>query len=420
MNDPHERVLVVDDSARDRKLLRASLEREGFHVQEARDGVEALDLLRQTPADSVVSDILMPRLDGYRLCSEVRKDPALRHVRFVMHTSSYTSPADEQLAYRFGVDAFLKKPAPGEDIAAALRAPRRERPADGPEREIEQLTRMSQYSDALVRKLDQKNRELEQTTARLAAINSELERANAELERRVHERTAQLEIANRELEQFSEAVAHDLRAPVRAIAAYGAALSAECCDVLNERCKMMLERIPAAAQKMEHIIAELLNLSRVGRSELQMRDIDLSAMAEEVVTELRERDPARHVDVQIQPGLHARADAALLRIALENLLNNAWKFTSRAQNARIEVGRETDGRFFVRDNGAGFAPEQAARLFEPFVRLHDAGKFPGTGIGLATVRRVLNRHGGAVGANGAPNRGAYFWFSLPGGTPSAS
>lgn len=239
---------------------------------------------------------------------------------------------------------------------------------------------------------------------------------NLELEQRVRERTAALEAANRELEAFSYSVSHDLRAPVRSISGFSQALLEDYGDKLDAEGRQYLQLASAAGARMNRLIDDLIQLSRTSRAELRRRPVDLTALATQVVLELQKRDPSRVVDVAIEPGLRAEGDEGLLRIALENLLGNAWKFTAHQAHARIEVGASDakgSRQFFIRDNGAGFNMAHAGRLFGVFQRLHSQEEFPGTGIGLATVRRIFARHGGKVWAEGKPNEGATFYFSLP-------
>ncbi|CAN5662115.1 hypothetical protein BH11MYX1_BH11MYX1_57760 [soil metagenome] len=230
------------------------------------------------------------------------------------------------------------------------------------------------------------------------------------LERRVRERTSELEDANRELETFSYTVSHDLRAPLRAINGFGSALG-EYEHLLDEQGKHYLARIRVATERMANLIDDLLALARIGRVKLTLSIVDMSAMAREVIDELREPDTERDVAVEIESGLAARADARMLRIVLQNLLGNAWKFTSKTSAARIWVGRTSEG-FFVRDNGAGFDMAYVGKLFAPFQRLHTPADFEGNGIGLATVQRISRRHGGVIEADSAPGQGARFVFKL--------
>jgi len=250
-------------------------------------------------------------------------------------------------------------------------------------------------------------------------------RMKADLERRVTERTTELQAVNRELEAFSYSVSHDLRAPLRAIDGFSQALLEDYAERLDEQAKDYLNRVRAATQRMGYLIDDMLTLSRVTRVEMQRGTVDLSALAADVFAELQKSEPQRKVDWRIEPGLIAQGDAQLLRVALVNLLGNAWKFTGKTANAKIEFGAmrnapipNTQGApdfapsFFVRDNGAGFDMTYAGKLFGAFQRLHLTSEFPGTGIGLATVQRIIHRHGGRVRAEGAVGKGATFYFSL--------
>ncbi|MBX7186792.1 MAG: PAS domain S-box protein [Vicinamibacteria bacterium] len=244
---------------------------------------------------------------------------------------------------------------------------------------------------------------------------AEILKLNAELEQRVAERTARLDEANRELEAFSYSVSHDLRAPLRGIDGFSRIVQEDYASRLDDEGRDSLARIRAAAQRMSQLIEDLLKLSRIGRAELSREPVDLSDLALAVASELRQHEPGRVVEVVVQDGLKAQGDPRLLRVLLENLLGNAWKFTGRTERARIDIGAETGSvatTYFVRDNGAGFDEAYAAKLFGAFQRLHGAEEFPGTGIGLATVQRIVRRHGGRVWAKGAVGQGATFWFDL--------
>lgn len=240
-------------------------------------------------------------------------------------------------------------------------------------------------------------------------------RMNDELEKRVTERTAQLEAANKELETFSYSVSHDLRSPLRSIDGYSQILLEDYSELLPAEGRGYLERVRIAAQRMSELIDDLLKLARVSKSAVQLEQVDLSEMVESITSELKQQQPERILAISITPDLEVNADRRLMRIVLENLLNNAWKFTSKKDQAVIEFGRQSkDGKpaFFIRDNGAGFDMAYAEKLFGVFQRLHSVNEFPGTGVGLATVHRILKIHGGEIWAEGKVGEGAAFYFTL--------
>jgi PAS domain S-box-containing protein len=251
----------------------------------------------------------------------------------------------------------------------------------------------------------------------LKQAESEARRLAAELETRVRNRTAELEASNKELDAFAYTVSHDLRAPLRSLHGFSQALQDDYNDRLDDAGREYLRRLQANVARMGHMIDDLLNLSRSTRVELLRCDVDLGSMAHEVAEELAAADPGRHVAVVVRDGLHAHADPQLLRLLLQNLMANAWKFTGRISHPVVEVGRcERDGQtlFLVRDNGAGFDMQYADKLFTAFQRLHPAAEFEGTGIGLAIVARIVHRHGGRIFAEAVPDEGATFYFSLEG------
>lgn len=259
--------------------------------------------------------------------------------------------------------------------------------------------------------------ELLQALANTTAVAMENIGIYTRLEQRVKERTQQLELANRELETFSYTVSHDLRSPITAILGFAQLLNETLGETAPPEVRGYCDRIVQQSFRMNGLIHDLLRLSKVAQTELTRQPLDLTALAQDIVGKLKADDPRRHPEVIIPERLVANGDRELVRIMLENLFSNAWKYSSKVAAPRIEFGCKTDAMkgpvFFVRDNGAGFDPRKAARLFGPFQRLHAQDEFPGVGVGLATVQRIVNKHGGRVWAEGEVNEGATFYFTLP-------
>ncbi len=254
-----------------------------------------------------------------------------------------------------------------------------------------------------------------QDITEMREAQEQVRRLNTSLERRVAERTAELTAANQELDSFAYAVSHDLRAPLRAMNGFSEALIEDCSDQLDETARGYLNQIVLASARMGELIEGLLVLSRCTRGQIERQSVDLSALAESLLEELRRAEPERQVSQEIQPGLRLEADPRMIEVLMRNLLENAWKYTGQTEQAmiRIQAG-EIDGQasIAIEDNGAGFDPDHSERLFKAFQRLHRQDEFPGTGIGLATVQRIVHRHGGRIQAEGQTGVGARFAFTL--------
>lgn len=397
---PGLRVLVVDDDRSGRRLLARVLADQGHAVGEAADGVEALGALKNGHYDAVVCDLMMPRMDGYRLCQEIRRTKPLKDLPIVVYSATFSSKEDLQLAKDMGADLALGKPASAEEIAQAVRVAAARPAGDGSRRVLDESAVMKEYNEALVRKL-------EKTASDLRALNEQLEE-------RVRARTEALQAANRDLEAFSHSVSHDLKGPLRRVQMYAARLQGRLAAGLDAEAAGWLEGVKKESGAAGALIDSLLALSQARSAELRRSEVDLSALARAILADLREQEPGRDVEALIPPGLKARGDPALLRSVLSNLLENAWKYTAGRADARIELGHRPlpdEDVFFVRDNGVGFDPGQKDRLFKPFQRLDE--RFQGTGLGLATAARVIERHGGAVWCEAREGQGATFYFSLP-------
>ena len=265
-------------------------------------------------------------------------------------------------------------------------------------------------------KRDQALKALEESESHQRHLAQQLAEVNRNLERHVRDRTAELEIANQHLEAFSYSVSHDLRGPLQSIVGYSEIIAQQFGEALGAKGRELLHRVYTGALRMGELIDGLLSLSGVIKAEFNRVPIDLTALAEEVAREIQEREPNRSVEFAIESGMLVVGDPALIRAVLANLIGNAWKFTAKSTGPRIEIGKQSDECetiFFVRDNGAGFEMKQAEKLFGIFERLHKQEEFPGTGIGLATVKRIISKHGGRVWGEGRLNQGATFFFTLP-------
>ena len=258
-------------------------------------------------------------------------------------------------------------------------------------------------------------RQDEEVLNALIDSQTEIQRMNADLEARVAERTRQLEAANRELEAFAYAVSHDLRAPLRSLSGFSQILRESASTELDEKSLHYLGRIHESSQRMSSLIEDLLKLSRITRAEFSVREGNLAQIANDAAAAIRERQPERHVELKVAPDMPIIGDLRLLRIAMDNLLDNAWKYSALTDRPCIEVGSENrngETAYFVRDNGVGFDMQYAGKLFAPFQRLHSDAQFQGTGIGLVTVQRIIARHGGRIWVEAALNAGATFYFTL--------
>jgi len=412
-------LLVVDDSTRNRKLLRAGLENAGHIVLEAANGREALQVLDRERVDAVISDILMPMMDGFRLCREIRRcGRPYATLPFILYTATYNSPSDRHLAETVGADDYLLKPAPMQVILQAVREAQRKVRAQGarpsPTDEIDVL---EQYNAALVRKLEERNAQLQQSLTDQQAAHQHILELNQYLEMRVEQRTAALDAANKELESFSYSVAHDLRAPLRHISGFADMVREIAGNQLNEECRGFIDKIMGAAKRMDQLIMDLLAFARTARTELAVCETDLESVLDEALQAVHNEIRGRDIQWKREPLPKVRGDPALLRQVFINLISNAIKYTRPRPLAVIEIGyrpgRAHEIVLFVRDNGVGFDMRFAGNLFGVFQRLHGASEFEGTGIGLANVQRIVARHGGRVWAESAVDRGATFYFTLP-------
>jgi two-component system NtrC family sensor kinase len=385
-----KKILTVDDSLTYLHEVAAQLRQEGYDVIPARSGEEALELLSVQSVDCILLDLVMPGLSGQETCRRIKGSTAWRDIPLIMHTA-----LEEQAAMIEGINAgaddYISKSSDLEVLCARVRAQLRRRQFEDENRSIrEQLLQ----------------KEVEVVAANSARELAEIRATFVD----------ELRSKNIELEAFSYSVSHDLRAPLRSIDGFSKLLLDDHAGQLDAEGHEYLQLVRESAQRMSALIDDLLLLSRVGRADLSRDPIDLSGIAKGVAEGLNENDPDREVQWCIAGQLLVEADSGLMRVVFDNLLSNAWKFTAKVPAARIEVGTDQQEGvtvFFVRDNGAGFNMEYAEKLFSPFLRLHTEAEFAGTGIGLATVHRIVDRHGGRIWAESSVDHGATFYFTLP-------
>ena len=406
------KVLVAEDSATQAQRLRYLLEQQGYQVSVAANGRLALEMARQLTPAVVISDVVMPEMDGYELSRRMKADPALGDIPVILVTS-LSDPQDVIRGLECRADNFIVKPYDERYLLSRVqfvlinREMRRTHEAgmgvevyfNGQKHfitadRLQILNLLLSTYDAAI----QRNKELERSQEELRLLNT------------------RLEVLNQELESFSYSVSHDLRAPLRHIEGYVAMLLEDTQDKLSSEAQRYLKVISDATGEMGELIDDLLAFSRAGRAEMQETRVDLDVLVPQAIRDLEMATRGRNIAWTI-PALPAvKADPSMLKQALANLLSNAVKYTRPRNPARIEMGcaGEENGQviLFVRDNGVGFDMAYADKLFAVFQRLHRAEEFEGTGIGLANVRRIISRHGGRVWAEAAPEQGATFYFTL--------
>lgn len=454
-------VLIAEDSQTQAEQLTHFLDTRGYVVTVTRNGRQALAAALQNKPAMIITDVVMPEMDGYTLCKEIKSLPALKDVPVVLVTS-LSRPQDIVKGLECGADSFIRKPYDEKYLLSRVdyiltnhELRKSERLHVGVQlhfggqsyfitSERQQILDLliSTYEGAVQinEELEFKQRELQEANgaleARVAERTTELARANQQLqielaerkhaeeqvqkmnedlERRVVDRTAQLAAANKELEAFSYSVSHDLRAPLRHIDAFAEQLIEEHSAQLTSEAQGQLKRIQKSTRKMGRMIDDLLNLARLDRRSMVLETTSLNSLVEAVVQDLKSEIAGRDIDWHIGSLPSVKCDPGLLQQVFVNLLSNAVKYTRPRERAVIEVGCSTiEGAsvFFVRDNGAGFDPNHADKLFGVFQRLHNDREFEGTGVGLATVQRIIRKHGGRVWAKAETDKGATFYFSI--------
>jgi len=441
------RVLIVDDAPENIQLLTEMLQGYCLPVP-ASSGLQALKIANDDPApDVILLDILMPGMSGYEVCTRLKSEPKTKNIPIIFVTA-LKDKNEEHKGLELGAADYITRPFNADLVKTRIRyqleikryralhdgVPLQPVPAipaasQDLHRELSERKRLQEELLNLNQELESglalRQAQLAESAVELAAAREELQqesllRVESQLEvsalkEKLARQGNELESVKRELEGLSFSISHDLRAPLRHLLGFSSALLEDYGDTLDGTAQSFLGCITKAAHKMESQIEALLALSRVSRHELSFASVDLSQLVRQSAASLQDSAPERQAVFTIADELEVHADATLLRAAIDNLLGNAWKYTGKREAAQIEFGQQQEGDsavYYVRDNGAGFDMKYADRLFGAFQRMHKESEFEGTGVGLATVQRIIRRHGGKIWADAEVDGGATFFFTL--------
>ena len=392
------KILLVDDQPENLLSAEALLETLGEVVVKAESGREALRQLLDHDFAVILLDIMMPDMDGLETAAFIRQRERSRHTPIIFVTALGRSEEHIRRSYDLGAVDYMTKPFVPEILRSKVSV-------------FVELHRKSSLLSQQSKLLEHQNAELQRAIQRSWQAEEQIKALNRHLERQVD----QLNEVNRELEAFSYSASHDLRGPLSRIAGFSRALLDFHAGQLDEKGRLYLDRIDNSARRMCDLVEDLLNFSRLTGVEMNEEKMSLTAIVNSLASDLMAREPDRKAEFVVAPGVEVWGDATLLRAALLNLIENSWKFTRKHPASCIEFGvtrRDNEPVYFLRDDGAGFDMADAARLFNPFQRLHKDSDFEGTGIGLATVERIIRRHGGRIWAEGQIEKGAAFYFTL--------
>ncbi len=444
MSSPEKTVLIVDDHPTNRKLLREIMQAESYTTLEAEDGLEALSALERQPVDIIVCDILMPNMDGYSLCSEVRRRTEPKKLIFILYTATNFTANDEKLGLECGADRFIKKQGTPSVILRAIEEvirERRERRSEhpGPANALPSEKEMKKYNALMIRQLEENSIEIEQARNELRNLNERLEKRveertaqlealNNELERRVvtrtdelaaqnailESRTEELARSNADLEQFASAASHDLQEPLRAVAGCIQVFERKYRGKFDDKSDDLIRMIVDGSARMKALIDGILAYSRAGRDE-NLETIDTEAVLQHVLADLNVAITESRTEVVFGKLPSLRFVKTQFEQVLRNLVGNAIKYRSAlGQKIYVRAERQTGAWIFsIADNGIGFEQQYAEKVFGVFQRLHTRDQYLGTGIGLAIGKKIVERRGGKIWVESAPNHGSTFFFSIP-------
>ncbi len=404
--------MVVEDSTIQATMIKGLLKEHGFSVKVFGEGGSAYKAALENPPILIVSDVLMPGMDGFEFCEKLKSTQALQDIPVILLTA-LQDPLDIIHGLKSGANNFITKPFEAKYLMSRvnyLLANRELRSAGNTDMVLEIMFKGNKYA------INSERKQILDLLLSVYESSIEQNKTLLETQKQLRDANEHLASANRDLEAFSYTISHDLRTPLNHISVSAQLIRERHEERFDEEDKSYLNTILSTVKSMTDMIQDLLRFSRSGNIKNDPQMVDLTDMTKEVTDWIRQEEPERKVQFRIEEGMLVKGDSSLLTVVMKNLIGNAWKYTSRIPCAEITVGTDRkDDRLvvFVRDNGAGFDPVRGWNLFTPFVRLHSQDDFPGHGVGLATVRRIIERHGGRIWADSKVGKGATFYFSLP-------
>ena len=405
-------IMVVEDSLVESTMVKALLKQHGYKVKVFHHGAEAFDAANEELPMLIISDVLMPVMDGFEFCEKLKSTPSLMDVPVILLTSLH-DPLDIIRGLQVGADNFITKPFESKYLLSRvnyLLANRELRSAGNTDMMLEIMFKGNRYA------INSERKQILDLLLSVYETSIEQNQALTEAQKQLQQTNEHLAIANRDLESFSYTISHDLRTPLNYISVSTQLLKQKHEKEFNEEDNSYLDTILNTVRSMVDMISDLLQFSRSGNIKVDLQKVDLTDLSKKVIDWTRQDNPEREIRFMVEEGIYVSGDPSLLMVVMKNLLGNAWKYTSYTANPEIYIGtqpNETHTTVFVKDNGAGFNPNQAHNLFTPFVRLHSQDEFPGTGVGLSTVKRIVEKHGGKIWATGEVGKGATFFFTVP-------
>ncbi len=405
-------IMVVEDSNIEATMVKSLIKEHGYKVKVFSSGNEAFTAALESCPMLIISDVMMPGMDGYEFCEQLKSTPELYEIPVILLTS-LQDPLDIIRGLQAGADNFITKPFEAKYLLSRINyllANRELRSAGNTDMVLEIMFKGSKYA------INSERKQILDLLLSVYETSIEQNKALIEAQHQLQQSNEHLTTANRDLEAFSYTISHDLRTPLNHISVSTQLLKQKHEATFSEEDNSYLNTILTTIHSMTDMINDLLQFSRSGNIDFLEKEVDLSEITKQVLEWIQQDNPDRIVKVSIEEDLIVKGDSSLLMVVMKNLLGNAWKYTSKTPHPEIHVGKmkkDNQTMIYVKDNGAGFNPYLAGNLFTAFVRLHSQDEFPGTGVGLATSRRIIDRHGGKIWAEAEVDKGATFFFTLP-------